>query len=77
MRGLHLETKRLQSGNFQVRFELKYPEGFTKSGYLLAGPGITLKEAVLEIKRSVESDNINLSFKKPAGNKKLGVYMLN
>ncbi|MDH5400488.1 MAG: hypothetical protein OEX02_20200 [Cyclobacteriaceae bacterium] len=50
---IKLESRRLMSGNFQVKFTLDQAEGKGLYGYLLVSPGTTLKEVIIRIRKSI------------------------
>lgn len=75
MKGLQIESKRLQSGNFQVKFNLKFEDGIHKKGYVLAKPGITLKEVVSEIQKNLTMSFINYPDKEL--NENVNIFLVN
>ncbi len=52
---LRLSTKKLASGNFQVKFQVSDAEVQCFYGYVLAEPGTTLKHVVSSIKRKISN----------------------
>jgi hypothetical protein len=51
---LKLSSKRLPSGNYQVKFTIDHTSNRPVYGYLLAEPGTTLKEVIANIRHEVE-----------------------
>jgi hypothetical protein len=51
---LKLSSKKLPSGNYQVKFYVDYQAEKPVYGYLLATPGTTLKEVISNIRSEIE-----------------------
>ena len=50
---IKLESRKLSSGNYQVKFFVKDQEDDQRYGYILVKPTMTLKEVVLKINDSL------------------------
>lgn len=51
---LKIDSKKLNSGKYQVRFQTQIDKGREKYGYILANEGSTLKEVVEQIRNELQ-----------------------
>lgn len=58
--GLKLKSKKLKSGNYQVKFYLDSDNGKTKYGYLLAEPRTPVREVVERIYEKLMNSTVDV-----------------